>query len=143
MKIASPMSILFAGLLAGGALVIGASGDISGTWNTASKPRSTRLVMVYEPTFEFKVNGDKLSGVAHVAGWPGDGTISDGKVVGDRITFTVTHEQPYTTNGNPYYPSYRCTGTVHGDELDLTMVQAERSTPNPVTLELKGTRARE
>jgi hypothetical protein len=129
------MLMLFAGLA-----VSGASADIAGTWHIAPKPSSPLMKMVYEPTFEFKVDGDKLTGTARNAGWPGNGTISDGKVEGDRITFTLTHEQTYTTNRRTFYATYRCAGTVHGDELDLTMVS-----PNPGLgeFDMKGTRVHE
>ncbi|HEY1760310.1 MAG TPA: hypothetical protein VGG72_33355 [Bryobacteraceae bacterium] len=135
MKVASPVLVLFAGLL-----VSAAGEDISGTWNMAPKPCSTLTLTVYEPTFEFKVDGGKLTGTARNDGWPGDGTVSDGKVEGNRITFTLTHEGTYTTNAGTFYATYRCVGTVHGDELDLTMVS-----PNPglAALDMKGARVRE
>jgi hypothetical protein len=144
MKIANLGLMVLAGVLGAGPMVSGASGNISGTWNTVVKLEgSARLLVVYEPTFEFKVDGDKLTGVARMGGWPGNGTISDGKVDGDRFSFTVTHEQPYRTNGREFYVTYSCTGMVHGNEFDLTMVSAEGNDPGRVTLEMKGMRARE
>jgi len=135
MKIASPMAMLFAGLV-----VSGASGDVSGTWKTVPKPESPLMKTVYEPTFEFTVEGDKLTGTARVDGWPGNGIISDGKVEGDRITFTLTHDRTYTTNGKTFYATYRCAGTVHGDELDLTMISPNQGLGE---FDMKGTRVRE
>jgi hypothetical protein len=143
MKMASPMMRL-AGVLVGAALLNGASGDIAGTWNTAPKPYNPPRKIEYEPRFDFKVDGDKLTGVVYTAGWPYNGTISDGKVEGDRITFTLTHEGTYSIfdkNGKTtFQATYRCAGTVHGDELDLTM-----SSPNPGLggYDMKGTRAHE
>lgn len=120
MKITSPMLILLAGVLLSGATV-----GISGSWNAAPRPDSSPKKIDYEPVFEFKVDGDKLTGTAHTpSGWPGNGTISDGKVEGYRIAFTLTYDETYRTNGKMFYAIYRCTGTVHGDELDLAMIPA-------------------
>ena len=126
MKIAGPVLTLLAG-----ALVCAGSGGVSGTWNTTPRPDSQLTKAVYEPTFEFRVDGHELTGVARITGWPRNGTISDGKVEGDRITFTLTHEDTYTIsdpiNGHrTFRATCRCAGTVHGDELDLNMIS-----PNP------------
>ena len=133
-KIASAALGLLAGLLAAQGTT-----DFAGTWNTVAKPKSPLMKTVYEPTFEFKVDGENLTGMAYMGGWPGDGTISDGKVVGNRIAFTLTHERTYTMNAGTFHPTLRCTGTVHGNELDLTMVSLHPGFVNP---ELIGTKPR-
>ena len=38
----------------------------------------------------------KVTGMAHVAAWPGDAEISNGKMDGDRVTFTVIGKLPWT-----------------------------------------------
>jgi hypothetical protein len=68
--------------------------------------------------FEFKADGNTLTGTANVGhGWPGLATISDGRIDGDRISFTVQGRQWSSTG----YPKMRFTGTVRGDEIRLTM----------------------
>ena len=106
------------------ALALGAPADeIAGTWKTVmieagphGYPR-----MAYEPLLEFKVDGNRLTGVAKLTQWPGSAPISDGKVDGSRITFTVIHKMPYGTRGGTFYPKFRCDGIVHGAEMSLTM----------------------
>src|SRR5271156_5944165 len=69
--------------------------------------------------FEFKVQGNKLSGTAHVGhGWPGIAPISKGVIDGDHISFLVVGEAP--SSGG--YPKMKFDGTVHGDEIELTML---------------------
>ncbi len=77
--------------------------DPSGKWvaNFESENGSMEL------TFNFKVDGDKLTGT--VTGPQGDLAISDGKVDGDNITFTVE-----TSDFKIVHK-----GTISGDEMKL------------------------
>jgi hypothetical protein len=71
--------------------------------------------------------------------WPGDAPIADGKVDGDRITFTATGRLTSTTG----IPTCRFVVTVHGDEMVLTMsVVANPGGPigSGVAYEYKGKR---
>jgi hypothetical protein len=69
--------------------------------------------------FEFKADGDKLSGMANVGmGWPGKAPISSGKIDGDRISFMVYGKQ-WSTSG---FPKIHFVGTIYGDKIKLTMI---------------------
>lgn len=63
-------------------------------------------------TFNFKAEGDKLTGT--VSGRGGDTAISDGKINGDEISFNVVRETP---NGT-FKMAYK--GKISGDEIKLT-----------------------
>ncbi len=62
-----------------------AAADVAGKW-TAQVP--SRGGETREATFNFKVDGSTLTGT--MSGQQGDNQISDGKVTGDEISFTVT-----------------------------------------------------
>ena len=83
--------------------------DVSGKW-TAQVPG--RNGQTREQTFNFKVEGDKLTGT--VSGMQGDNPISDGKISGNDITFTVK----LSFQGNERTLVYK--GTVSGDEIKMT-----------------------
>ena len=59
--------------------------DISGNWKaTADGPQGAM-----ERTFTFKVEGNKLTGETN-SSMMGKSTITDGKIDGDNVTFTIT-----------------------------------------------------
>src|SRR5437867_12201067 len=58
--------------------------DVNGKWVAQIPGRDGQT---RETTFNFKVDGDKLTG--SVSGRQGDNPISDGKVSGDEISITV------------------------------------------------------
>lgn len=97
-----------------GALVMAATAllgaSVDGKW-TAEAPGRNGNTM--KQTYTFKSDGDKLTGT--VSGRMGDAEISDGKIDGDHISFSVKREM----NGNSFVMSY--TGTVSGDNLNLKM----------------------
>jgi len=66
--------------------------------------------------FIFRVDGNKLTGIAHMSYWPGDTDITDGKVDGDRISFTALGKLPWgsTSNGVTQggYPKLRFDGLL-------------------------------
>lgn len=95
-------------VLAGAALIAQAA-DVSGTW-TAQVPG--RGGETREQTFNFKVEGDKLTGT--VAGPRGELAIEDGKVSGDEISFKQTVE----FNNNKFTFKYK--GKVSGNEIKFT-----------------------
>jgi hypothetical protein len=83
--------------------------DVDGKW-TAQVPG--RGGQTREQTFTFKAEGDKLTGT--VSGMQGDNPISDGKISGDEISFTVK----VSFNGNDVTLLYK--GKVSGDEIKMT-----------------------
>ena len=111
-------------ILAG--IAFGAPADeIAGTWKTVVVDSGAGLPTVgYAPSFELKVTGNQLTGIAHLTRWPGSAPISDGKVDGNRITFTLIHKMPYGSRGGTFYPKFRCEGTIHDGEMKLTMFHA-------------------
>ncbi len=94
------------------ALAVAASAaDISGTWKgTAQTPLGTT-----ERTFNFKVDGNKLTGDTS-SDLFGKSTVDDGKIDGDTVTFTVT----INVQGNEAKANY--TGKIKGnDEIDFSV----------------------
>jgi hypothetical protein len=85
-----------------------AAADVTGKWTAQVQGRNGQT---REQTFNLKADGDKLTGT--VSGRQGDVAISDGKVSGDNVSFTVKME----SNGNTVEQKY--TGTVSGDEMKL------------------------
>jgi hypothetical protein len=83
--------------------------DINGTWKaTAEGPNGSM-----ERTFVFKVEGNKLSGET-TSSMLGKSTITDGKVDGDNLSFTITAK----LEDNELKITYK--GKVIGDEIQLT-----------------------
>jgi len=83
--------------------------DINGKWiaQVPGRDGQTR-----ETTFNFKVEENKLTGT--VSGRQGDNPISDGKISGDDVSFTVTAN----FGGNEVKLLYK--GKITGDEIKLT-----------------------
>jgi opacity protein-like surface antigen len=83
--------------------------DVTGKW-TAEVPG--RGGNAQTTTFTFKADGATLTGT--VGTQRGDAPISDGKVDGDKISFS----QVLSFNGNEIKMAY--TGVVKGDNIELT-----------------------
>ncbi len=96
---------LFAGLFTLAAV----AADVTGKWVAQVPGRGGQAM---ETTFNFKVDGDTLTGT--IAGARGESKISDGKVSGDEISFTQVLE----FNGNQIKLLYK--GKVSGDEIQFT-----------------------
>lgn len=98
-----------AGLIAGLAFVASAA-DVSGKWKAEfqTPDGQTRTT-----TFAFKVDGEKLTG--SVGGPRGESEISDGKVSGDEISFSVIRK----FNDQEFKMQYK--GKVAGDEIKFTV----------------------
>jgi hypothetical protein len=82
------------------------SADISGKWTAQVPGRSGNMRDV---TFMFKASGENLTGT--MSGRNGDIQISDGKISGDTVSFSVTQE----FGGNSVKQSF--TGKVAGGEI--------------------------
>src|SRR5450755_47424 len=61
-----------------------------------------------EFTFDFHVDGNKLTGTAHIDGWPGDAPITDGIISGDHISFITLGSYPSSSG----HPRFRYQGTI-------------------------------
>jgi hypothetical protein len=94
--------------------LVAAAADATGKWTAESPGRNGGPPRV--TTFEFKASGMKLEGTSSTVmqGNPVSSPITDGKVDGDTITFTVT------TNfgGNERKVVY--TGKVKADSIELS-----------------------
>jgi hypothetical protein len=91
------------------ALSLAWAADVNGKW-TAQVPG--RDGQTREMTFTFKAEGEKLTG--SMSGQQGDSEITDGKISGDQISFTVK----INIQGNERKFLYK--GTVSGDEMKVT-----------------------
>ncbi len=95
------------------ALLLAASlcaADINGKWKgTAEGPNGA-----IERTFNFKVDGSKLTGETE-SEMMGKATISDGKIEGDNISFTINAN----FQGNEMKLAYK--GKIVGDQIKLSV----------------------
>jgi hypothetical protein len=74
---------------------------LDGVWKAVfTGPTGERPKMVSEMVFIFRVDVNKLTGIAHMSYWPGDTEISDGKVDSDRISFTALGKLPWASTSN-------------------------------------------
>ncbi len=89
--------------------ISGWAADVTGKW-TAQVPG--RGGETRETTFNFKVDGEKLTGT--MSGMQGEIPISDGKVKGDELSFVVT----MSFGGNEVKFNYK--GKISGDEIKFT-----------------------
>ena len=96
-------------LLAGAAL----ASDVTGKW-VAQQPG--RDGAAREVTYNLKADGDKLTGDTG-GGQGGPTAITNGKISGDDISFTVKRE----FNGNSMVTNYK--GKVSGDEIKFSMAR--------------------
>lgn len=87
--------------------------DISGKWIGTAESSNGKL----ERTFDFKVDGGKLSGETE-SQLIGKSAIKDGKVDGDNITFTIVAN----FQGNEMTLTYK--GKIVGDQIKLSVAIA-------------------
>jgi hypothetical protein len=92
-------------------LVCLCAADISGKW----KAEFESGVGAQKYTVEFKVEAGKITGstVVDIAGAQSKGKITDGKIDGEKISFTESLDY----NGSPLAIEYK--GTVSGDEIKV------------------------
>lgn len=85
--------------------------DIAGKW----KAEFESGVGAQKYTFEFKVEKGKITGTAsvNIAGTDMKSTITDGKIDGDKISFSESLDY----NGSPLPIEYK--GTISGDEIKV------------------------
>ena len=97
------------------------AGDISGTWTGSMSAGDNQIPL----TYKFKQDGAKLTGT--VTGPGGDLPLADGKVDGDKISFSITVDR----GGQP--SQFMSTGTIKGEEIVLETKSDSFSAP-PMTL---------
>ena len=117
MKRIAVLTLLLAGLVF--------AADISGKWKgTAEGPNGA-----IERTFSFKVDGNKLTGDTE-SQMMGKADITDGKIDGDNISFTVNAN----FQGNEMKLQY--SGKVTGDQIKLTVAFPEEAAEAVRTLNI-------
>jgi hypothetical protein len=84
--------------------------DISGTWRGSAQNQGGTI----ERTFVFKVDGNKLTGET-TSEMMGKSPITDGKIDGDNVSFTITAK----FQDNEMKMNYK--GKVSGDTIKLTV----------------------
>jgi len=82
--------------------------DVSGTWKTTAEGPNGQI----ERTFQFKADGSTLTGESQ-SSMMGKSTITNGKVDGDNISFSMTID----FRGEKMKVDYK--GKVTGDEIKL------------------------
>ena len=91
--------------------------DIAGTWKLRNPAPGTGLKTVGSITLALNVDGETLTGTAHIGSWPGDAPIANGKVNGDHITFEATGHLTSSSG----IPTCYFDATLMGDEMVLSM----------------------
>jgi hypothetical protein len=113
-------------LLASAALTLSAA-DLTGTWKAVfTCPPEKRPKMVSEMVFHLTAQGDRITGTAHMATWPGDGSLTGGRVEGNHFTFTVITQNAWRSSGPAGQasglPKLTFSGTVEGGEMEIALV---------------------
>lgn len=103
---------LKAGLLCVTVAICAFAADPTGKW-TASMPGRDGNTMTM--TFNLKAEGAKLTG--SISGMRGDTDISEGKVDGDNVSFSVVRE----FNGSTFKQNYK--GLIQGDTIHFSVVR--------------------
>jgi len=85
--------------------------DVAGTWKASIETPNG----AFESTFVFKVDGTTVTGTTSNQ-MIGEAPISDGKIDGDNLTFSVTLKR----DGQEFKLNYQ--GKVSGNEIKLTVV---------------------
>jgi len=101
--------------------------DVSGKWMWEQQGRGGNTMQV---TLTLKADGSKLTGTVSMPGRGGEMmemAISDGKVDGDNVSFSVKRE----FNGNSFVTTYK--GTVDGDTMKLDITRPGRGGGEPMT----------
>jgi hypothetical protein len=99
--------------------VRGSNDELSGTWIAVfTSPMGDRPKMFDEVVLRLKADGGKLAGAAHMSYWPGDASLTEGRIDRNTITFTFVGKL-WSSSG---YPVIRFTGTIQSStEMKLTM----------------------
>ncbi|MEJ2246103.1 MAG: hypothetical protein P8Y80_08535 [Acidobacteriota bacterium] len=109
------MSVVLAALVLCGLVFVFAA-DISGKWSAEFDSQ----VGLQKYTYEFKIDGTNITGKAsvNIDGTDMESVIAEGKVEGEKISFVENLDY----NGMELSIEY--TGTVSGDEMELSRVVA-------------------
>jgi len=106
--------------------------DVTGKWTAEF---STPVGGAQKYTFEFKVDGEKLTGKAHFErlGEKGDADLLEGKISGDEISFIENLD----AGGNTLRITYK--GKIEGDEIKFARQVGDFSTVEFTAKRVKAT----
>ncbi len=97
--------------------LVAAPADFAGTWKVKyTGPPMTGPKTIGTMIFAITIDGDHVRGMAHIGSWPGIAPIADGKVEGDRVSFTARGYLSSTTRR----PTCLLDGTMSGGSLVVT-----------------------
>jgi hypothetical protein len=117
------MNCILAAVFVAAIPAIGCAADFGGTWKVTYAGASAAPKTIGSMIFDFKINGGEVVGLAEIGVWPGLAPIAEGKVDGNRISFTATGYLPSTTG----IPTCRIAGTLSGDKLVVELSQVHNS----------------
>jgi len=99
-----------------------APADFAGTWKVEyTGSPGTGPKTVGSMILALTVDGEHVSGVAHIGSWPGIAPIANGTIQGDRISFTARGYLSSTTG----IPMCLMEGTLSGGELVISLSTIE------------------
>ena len=128
------MKLTWVAVLLAATAFAASAADNAGTWKLQSTwPEGPGLKTVGSINLDLKVDGDTVTGIAHIGSWPGDAPIAEGKVDGDRITFEATGH----LNSTSGIPTCHFEATRVGDEMVLTMTMTQNPSASRI-LKFKG-----
>jgi hypothetical protein len=107
--------------------------DLTGKWTAEF---STPVGGAQKYTFEFKVDGEKLTGKAHFErmGQKGEAELLEGKIAGDEISFIENLD----AGGNTLRITYK--GKIAGDEIKFSRQVGDFSTVEFTAKRIKATK---
>ena len=113
-------------LLAATFTLAASAADVTGNWKVVFLgPPENRPKTVGSIVLDLVADRSTVTGTAHAGSWPGDTPITEGRLDGDRISFTVLGSGAWKSSGPQGqasgYPRLRFTGTVNGKEMTLTL----------------------
>jgi hypothetical protein len=81
---------------------------------------------VAEINLDLKSDGKVLTGVTQAGSWPGEMIINDGKVDGNRISFSVVGKSPWQASSPQHgkssgYPRLTFKGTIEGNQIKMNL----------------------
>ena len=98
--------------------------DLSGDWKAVfTGPPSEWPKTVSEMTFHLAMEGERLTGTAHMGSFPGDGPVTDGWIDGDRFGFTVVTPNRWWNSGPPRaasgFPKLVFSGAIEEGQMKI------------------------
>ena len=122
------MKLFFSMFLFAAATLIAAPPEVAGTWKAEFLvPAGEQPKIDNDLRFNLQSKDGRLTGHVHMGNWPGDAPVIDGRIDGDRVSFTIYGNSPWKAGfaGQPIssgLPKLTFTGTVTGTQMKLTLL---------------------